>query len=521
MTTTAETVSQNAPDYKRRTLSWAFYDWANSAFATTILAAILPVFYSGVAGATLDKTVATRYWSLTLSVAMLFSAVLSPLIGSLSDIRHGKKSLLAVLAGIGIVATGLMSLIGEGGWLLASFLFVFGRLGFSLANVVYNAMLNHVATPQDEDRVSTLGYALGYIGGGLLLAINIGMISLWGSVEGSRVSFLSVAIWWAVFTVPLLRWVPEPKSSAVVFQQGQSVIALSLRRLRRTLRNMRRYRQLLKYLIAFLVYNDGIGTIIGVATIYGNEMGFGATEMILALLLVQIVAAPFSIIFGKLPDRKNARRPFYLAFIVWNAVALPLTALFVLAVLPPHLSGAPAEPRTASLPLIMGLLLVLQALGLLFASTVGKRIFAPLAETLDTRRAILLGLAIYSVIAVWGYFIDSVIEFWFLAWMIAIVQGGSQALSRSLFASMVPDAESGEFFGFYSIMDKFASIFGPLIFAVVNTLFGSSRPAVMSLIVFFIVGGLILSRVDVEEGQRIAREIDDELEESGAVVEAV
>jgi MFS family permease len=441
---------------------------------------------------------------------------------------------------------------------------------------------------------------------------------------------------------------------------GENVVSASFKRIADTLRHIRRYRELFKYLIAFLIYNDGIGTIIGVAAIYGAELGFGATELILALLLVQFVGIPYSLIFGRLPSSDQKRRPFFLAFIVLNLILLPIVGIAGSRLLPPEVSGArpapytstaqsvgeglygatshalryngewqevtiPAEQvgadqdlviqvsgdpsaayelpyygqrvrltyslgpdygkwavfiddqpaidpdtqlplvidgynrtarydanvtvraiepgehilrvantgernpesqgiqitlataevlppeRESNLLLVIGMVLATELVCLALAFLIGKPLFSGLAAKLNTKRSILLALLVYSVIAVWGYFLDSVVEFWFLAWMVAIVQGGSQALSRSLYAAMSPAAKSGEFFGLFGVMEKFSAIIGPAMFAAAGVIFGSSRPAVLSLIVLFILGGWLLTRVNVEEGKSVAQAEDAEL----------
>ena len=315
-------------EYKRRIWAWTMYDWANSAFATTILAAVLPVYFSQVAGATLPSaTRATTYWSLGLSISLAIIAVLSPILGTVSDVMRGKKPLLAIFAGIGILATALLVLVDTGDWVLASILAVLGRIGFSGANVFYDALLPHVATPDDQDRVSARGYAMGYLGGGLLLAINVVMLQVLPGTWGARLSFLSVAIWWAVFSIPLFLRVPEPQADSSTVERGTNIVNASFSRLAQTFKDIRRYRELFKYLLAFLIYNDGIGTIISIAAIYGAELGFGSVELILALLLVQFVGIPYSLIFGRLPSPKEPRRPVYLAFVLYNLVALPLFGL--------------------------------------------------------------------------------------------------------------------------------------------------------------------------------------------------
>lgn len=654
---TVEQVAEpNEKTYRRRIRAWTLYDWANSAFATTILAAVLPVYYSAVAGSTLpSEATATAYWSLGLSLSLLIGALLSPVLGTLSDVSRSKKPLLFIFTALGVLPTALLFLVDDGDWLLASLLFVIARVGFVGAYSFYDSLLPHVAKPEDRDSVSARGYAMGYLGGGLLLAINVAMIFLLPGTLGPRLSFLTVAVWWAVFSIPIFRQVPEPPS-AQALERGENVISVSIARLRGTFRDIRHYRELFKYLLAFLIYNDAIGTIIGLATIYGAELGFGSTELILALLLVQFVGIPFSLIFGRLPNQAERRRPYFLAFIVFNLVVLPILGITLKSAAPQDAVGAPptayqtvdgfygqgvyaamndtlrlsgnsweeanlaaaqtgtgrnvsvaqstaagarydfpfngqavtvrysrgvdhgiwdvlldgqplledgeavrinaysatsrygvvrtfeadtpgqhtltlvnsgerdeaatgtlirleqveVQPpeRQSSLPLIIGAIVVVQLLGAAFAFFLGKPLFGRIAETLDTRRSILLALTVYAVIAVWGFILDSSVEFWFLAWLVAIVQGGSQALSRSLYASLSPAAKSGEFFGLYGVMEKFSSIIGPILFAVAVVLFGSSRPAIVSLIVFFIVGGYLLTRVNIAEGQRVAREED-------------
>ncbi len=647
-------------EYRRRIRAWTMYDWANSAFATTILAAVLPIYYSQVAGATLPSAaVATSYWSLGLSISLIIAAVLSPILGTVSDIMRGKKRFLALFAAVGILGTAALVFVGTGDWMLASILAIIGRIGFTGSITFYDALLPHVARPKDQDAVSTRGYATGYLGGGLLLAVNAVMIFTLGFEAGARLSFFSVAVWWAVFSLPLFRQVPEPVTATAALTPGQTVLSASFGRIWETMKDVRRYRELFKFLIAFLIYNDAIGTIIGVAAIYGAELGFGDIELILALLLVQFVGIPFSLIFGYLPSSNGRRRAFFLAFIVFNLVALPLVGIAGAAALPQSVTGvllppyesvdgfagtgvyragdsalrltdgwetrtAPAAdlgggadavyavsaapdaqlafdfngqevvlthstgpdhgiwavlldgaPLTAakdgqetavvidafsptprygltrtfsapapgrhtltlvntgaghpdsagtvlsvaqlevltpvsqsSLPVILGAIIALQAVGLLFAYFVGQRLFAGLAGQMNTKRSIVLALVIYCVIAMWGFVLNSVIEFWFLAWMVAIVQGGSQALSRSLYSVMSPASKSGEFFGLFGVMEKFAAFIGPLLFALAVVAFGSSRPAILVLIAFFIVGGYLLTRVNVDEGRRVAEQED-------------
>ena len=410
---------------------------------------------------------------------------------------RGKKRFLASFALMGIVSTGLMVLIDTGDWLLASILFIVARIGFTGSTVFYDALLPHVADEDERDSVSARGYAMGYLGGGLLLAVNAAMIALLPGTLGPRLSFLSVAIWWALFSIPIVRRVPEPPAMTTRKVSGTSAVSESFRRIAETFREIKHYKDLFKFLIAFLIYNDAIGTIIGVAAIYGAELGFDSTLLVLALLLVQFVGIPFSLIFGRLPNKSESRRPYFLAFILYNLVALPVAGTL----------GARALP-SENLGLILGLIAAIEAVGVGFALLLGKPLFSKLVAPFDTRKSIILSLIIYAVISVWGYFLHSVVEFWLLAWMVAIVQGGSQALSRSLYSSMSPAAKSGEFFGLFGVMEKVSTILGPLVFAGAVAIFGNSRPAILSLIVFFAFGIAMLRTVDVDAGIRVAREED-------------
>jgi UMF1 family MFS transporter len=421
--------------YQKIINAWCMYDWANSAFATTIMAAVLPTFYGSVAGAGLPGNMATVYWGYTSSIALLIGAVLAPTLGAVADYLGAKKRFLAVFALFGIFFTSLLVLVSRGDWLLASFLYVLGEVGFSGSIVFYDSLLPHIAKSEDIDYVSSKGYAMGYLGGGILLAINIAMILFWKQIGlpsqemASRLSFLSVGIWWAIFSIPVLRTVPEPPVPATSGARVNPLQA-AFGRLGGTFHDIRRYRELTKFIVAFWLYNDGIGTIIKMATIYGTEIGIGQTDLIGALLLTQFVGIPFSLLFGKLPKR------------------------------------------------------------------------------IGTKPSIYLALGVYTLISIAGYFMTKAWHFWVLAGMVGLVQGGSQALSRSLFGVMVPKAKTAEFYGFYDISSKFAGIIGPAIFALVGQLTGTSRLSIISLVIFFIFGGLLLTRVNEKEGIRVAREAD-------------
>jgi UMF1 family MFS transporter len=416
--------------------AWCMYDWANSAFATTIMAAMFPPFYRAMVTATgLGEADATAYWAYTTSIALLLVAVLAPVLGAISDYTGNKKRYIAFFAVLGVVGTGLFVFLGDDTYILGSILFIVGNVGFAGANVFYESLLPHIAKQDDMDQISTRGYALGYVGGGILLVINVlwYMKPAWFFMPdigfALRASFFSVAVWWALFSIPLFRRVPEPPVVRTR-QEGVNVLRAGFARLAHTFRQSRQYKQLMLFLVAFWIYNDGIGTIIKMATAYGDEIGIGLTDMTIALIITQFVGIPFSFGFG------------------W------------------------------------------------------------LARRLGTKRSILLGLGVYVLIAIAGYFMQTATHFYILAFAVGMVQGGTQALSRSLYGAMIPKSQSAEFFGFFSTSSKFAGIAGPLLFGVVSQMAGGSRLSIVSLIVFFIVGGLLLTQVNEKEGIRVARAED-------------
>ncbi len=418
------------------------YDWAASAVQTTIMVAVFPIYFVKVAGAALPAGSATQRLATVNTLALVIIALLSPILGAISDYRAAKRRLLAIFMFIGVAAVGGMFFIDRGEIDLASVLFLLALIGAAGSFVFYEALLPHIARPDEIDRVSSAGYAMGYIGGGLLLALNLAWIQKpdwFGLPSGSglseaqatlpvRLAFVSVAVWWLVFSLPLFRRVPEPPARLEPDERpGESPIKMAFVRLAETFHELRGYRQAFLMLSAFMIYNDGIQTIIKMATAYGTEIGIGQSALIGAILLVQFVGIPCSFLFGMLAARVGAKR------------------------------------------------------------------------------AIFVGLLAYTAISILGYFMTNATHFYILAGLVGMVQGGTQALSRSLFASMIPPHKSGEFFGFFSVFEKFAGIFGPLIFAGTIAATGSSRNAILSVIAFFAVGAALLWRVDVAEGQRAAR----------------
>ncbi len=416
---------------RKEVFGWTMYDWANSAFPMIMMSSILPIYYYKVAGANLPGNHATVYWAYTTSIALFIVALLSPIVGAMADFSGAKKRYLTGFALLGILGSALLYGVYSGDWLKASIFFIIGNVGFAGANVFYDSLLPHVAAENERDMVSAAGYAMGYLGGGLLLAISLGLIMTAPDEKVgfyTRLSFLLTALWWLVFMIPLWKWVPEPKRRVLPEEVGMNPVQAGFSRLLTTLRKVKRYDELWKFLLAFWLYNDGIGTIIKMATIYGTEIGIDSNTLIATLLMIQFVGIPFSFFFG------------------W------------------------------------------------------------LAGKIGTKRAIYITLGVYTLISIGGYFMSQAWHFWLLGFGVATVQGGSQALSRSLFSQMVPKSQSSEFFGFFSVSSKFAGILGPLLFGFVGQLMGSSRLSIVSIVLFFIVGGYILTRVDVEEGMRVARE---------------
>jgi UMF1 family MFS transporter len=410
--------------------AWAMYDFANSVFWSTVVTAVFPRFFSDYAAAGLTPAEATARFAWSTTIAATVIALLGPVLGALADYRALKKRLLAVFMVIGVIATMLMATIERGEWVYAAGIFIVANIGVATSLVFYDSLLPHIASPDEIDRVSTAGFAIGFIGGGILLLVNLAWIltpatfGLPDTVAAIKLSFFSVGLWWLVFSIPLLRRVPEPPA---VVEAGEtpdaSPVRIAFSRVWDTFHELRGYRNAFLMLVAFLLYNDGIQTIIRMASIYGAEVGIDQNAQILAFVMVQFVGVPCSFLFGSVAGRIGAK---------------------------------PA----------------------LFAA-----------------------LVIYTGISVLGYFMTTAWQFFVLAFLVGVVQGGSQALSRSLFARMIPKHKSSEYFGFFSVFEKFAGIFGPALFAASVTIFGSSRAAVLSVILFFVLGALMLRRVDVAQGE--------------------
>lgn len=420
-----------APARRRAQNAWCLYDWANSAFATSVVSAILPVYFASVASKSMAKHEATALWGYASAAALALTAVLSPIAGALADQTRRRKPILLVCVLAGVAGTLTLAAAPNDAWwgLLAAFGVAF--IAFATGNVLYDSLLPAVAEEHEMDAISSRGFAWGYLGGGLLLAVHLALIlmpkrfGLPDAGAATRVAFASTAVWWLAFSLPIFRDVPEPQAAAERVPVG-ALLRNTIAQLVRTTAHLRERRDLFTFLIAFWLYSDGIGTIIKMATIYGAEVGIGQKDLIGALLMVQILAAPAAILFGRM------------------------------------------------------------------------------ARPLGPKRAVMVGIAGYTGISVFAYFLSSPVHFWILAGMVALFQGGTQALSRSMFASLVPREQTGELFGFYSVSEKLAGVVGPILFGVVTQLSGGGRLATLTLLPLFLGGAWMLSRVDLARGRREA-----------------
>ena len=415
---------------KKSILAWSLYDWANSAFATTVMAGFFPVFFKEYWSTTDSVTLSTWYLGLGNSIASILVAVLAPFIGAIADRGTAKKKLLIFFAFLGIIATGGLWIVNQGHWQIAILFYIIASIGFMAGNIFYDSLLPAVASKDKFDYASSMGFSLGYIGGGLLFLINVLMYlqpHYFGIPDGAtaiRLSFISVAVWWAVFSIPIIIFVKEPKihdpigiCSAVKEGWGQLIS---------TLTKIRELKVVGTFLMAYWLYIDGVDTIIRMAVDYGTSIGFPASSLITALLLVQFVAFPATLIYN------------------W------------------------------------------------FSSKIG------------IKNAIYTAIIGYTFITIFGAFVSKEWHFYVLAIMIACFQGGIQALSRSMYSRIIPKKQAAEFFGFYNMLGKFAAIIGPPMMGYIGLITGNPRLGILSIIILFISGGLLLTKVDLQEGERVS-----------------
>ena len=405
------------------------YDWANSAYTTTVMAGFFPVFFKQFWASELSTNESTFWLGVANAVAGLVVALLAPLLGAVADQGGLKKRMLITFTIMGVLMTAALFLASQGAWVLALMLYIFGAIGFSGSNVFYDALIVDVAEERELDRVSALGYALGYIGGGLLFAVNVVMTlkpAWFGLVDASeavRYSFLMVAVWWAVFTWPLIGRVHEKNEATDV--AWRKTMVSGWHQFVETFHHIRQLRVVFIFLAAYFLYIDGVGTIARMAVDYGLSLGFQSSVLITALLLTQFVAFPAALVWGRIGER-------------WGA-----------------------------------------------------------------KNSILVCIAVYIGICVWGYSMDSEADFYLLASVVGLVMGGIQALSRSLYARLIPVDQSAEFFGFYNMLGKFAAVLGPMMMGVASVLSGSARFSILAIILLFAAGAMLLYRLNIESFEEV------------------
>ena len=417
---------------RKKVLSWAFYDWANSAYSTTVMAGFFPLFFEKFYSNPDDVIQSTYQLGVANSVSSIVIALFAPILGAIADRGSAKKKLLITFAFLGVLMTAALWFVGQGEWKLAVFFYVIATIGFMAGNIFYDSLLPAVANRDKVDYVSALGYSLGYLGGGLLFLVNVLMYLNpdWFGIPDSstaiRLSFLSVAIWWGIFTLPIILFLPEPDNDDAV--PLHKAISSGLAQLKQTYRHIREMKIIGTFLLAFWLYEDGVATIVRMAVKIGSSLGFAAGDLITAILMVQFIGFPAALLYNS------------------------------------------------------------------FAKKIG------------VKNAVLVAIGGYGLITLLGYFMTERIHFYILAAMIGIFQGGIQSLSRSLFTRLVPKNKEAEFFGFYNMLGKFAAVIGPWMVGHITLLTGNPRTGILSIVVLFILGGLLLMKVDFKEGERIAKE---------------
>lgn len=416
---------------RKKVLSWTLYDWANSAFATTVMAGFFPIFFEKYWSNPELVNQSTFYLGVSNSAGSLIVAMMAPFLGAVSDTGSTKKKFLFTFAFLGILATSLLWFVEQGDWQLAAILYAVGAIGFASSNVFYDSLLPSVAKKQEFDFVSSLGYSMGYLGGGVLFIINILMYQnpQWFGIPDAttaiRLSFVSVAVWWGIFSVPIFLFIPEPNNKDNV--SLLSAISLGWTQLKSTFKEIRKMKIVGLFLFSYWLYMDGVDTIIRMAGKLALSMGFEASDMLSVLIIVQLIGFPAGLLFN------------------W------------------------------------------------FSSII------------TPKKAVLVAILFYTIATSSAYFMNSKLHFYILAGIIGLFQGGIQAISRSLFARLVPKGKEGEFFGFYNMLGKFSAVVGPVLLGTVTLVTGNARMGLFALVILFIGGGLILIRVDFDEGERIAK----------------
>ena len=418
----------------KKVASWALYDWANSAFATTVMAGFFPIFFKQYWSAGSDVATSTFQLGMINSIASIIVALLSPLLGAIADKGSARKKFLLFFATMGVVMTGSLHFVAKGDWEIAVACYILANIGFAGGNIFYDSLILSVTGEEKVDFVSALGFSLGYLGGGLLFALNVAMtlspetFGLSDTSTAVRISFLSVAIWWALFSIPIFFFVDELKSDDHL--TGWTAVVAGFQQLKGTFHEIRKLRIVFLFLLGYWLYIDGVHTIIRMAVDYGMSLGFDSKKLIVALLITQFVGFPAAIIFGKIGEKVGAKT------------------------------------------------------------------------------GISIGIGAYIAITIWAYYMQEEWEFFALAIAVGLVQGGVQSLSRSFYIRLIPGNKVSEFFGFYNMLGKFAAVIGPFLMGWVSITTGNTRYAILSILILFVAGIIILSFVDKEAGHQMAEELE-------------
>mgnify|MGYP006159185753 FL=1 len=411
---------------RKKIVSWALYDWANSVFATTVMAGFFPIFFKSFWAADLSPIESTAAIGTANSLSGLFIMLLAPILGAFSDVRKIKKQFLAFFAATGILSTAYLYYIPQGDWFYAAFLYTLAAIGFSGGNIFYDSLIGSVSNDHERNKVSSLGYSLGYLGGGILFIVNVLMylnptwFGLASDIEAILYSFLSVSVWWAVFSIPLFLNVDEASNSS----PSQSIwadISHSFKSVASTLKEVKKHKRAALFLISYWLYMDGVDTIVRMATAYGSDIGLDTPSMITALIMTQFIGFPATLVFGMYADK------------------------------------------------------------------------------IGFKKILTIGISVYIIICFFAANMNTATEFYIIAGAVGLVQGGVQAISRSFFSSLIPKNKEAQFFGFYNLVGKSAVLIGPLLVSWVAYIFNNPRFGILSLLILFIPGLILLWMVPDKE----------------------
>ncbi|MDA3809809.1 MAG: MFS transporter [Spirochaetaceae bacterium] len=416
-------------NFSKEEKSWILYDVANSAFVLVIVTTIMPIFFKDIAAFNVDNATSTAYWGFANSTASIILAILAPVLGVFADLKDKKKKFFTLFFVIGLIFTLALPAIGQGDWILCIIFFVVARVGWAGANLFYDSFITDVTENEKMDNLSASGFGWGYIGSVVPFLFIITLVMFWKtpdqtgaiSLPAARISFLIVALWWFLFTIPLLKNVNQ----RYFIEPGEHVVLGSFKRLYATFKEIKQYKNIGIFLLAYFFYIDGVGTIISMSAVYGREVGLSTTLLIVVILMIQIVAFPFALFFGKLASRFSAKKMIYVGIFIYGIITF------------------------------LGFLL-------------------PVIEESSIQ----------------------ILTFWVMAFLVASSQGGIQALSRSFYGKLIPKEKSSEFFGFFNIFGRFAAIIGPTLMGVIGIMTGSSRWGLLGIFILFIIGALILIKVE-------------------------